>query len=129
LEYLQEKKEGDKISMNSGKRVVLSTIIGVVLAVAMMISISTLTAVEQQPEATRAVEQPPQSIQAQPQPGEPSLENKAAGQEQAAPQDQSVLAANANTSIMVDPTVVATPFALALLAGAGVFLIMKKRVK
>ncbi len=109
------------MAMNSGKRVVLSTILGVVLAAAMIISLSTFTTVEQSPRTVQANVAPSdnQSMKG-------LAESKPA--EQAASQDQWALELG-KTPVTADPTTVGAPFALALLAGVGVFLVVKKRMK
>ncbi|MBI2938635.1 MAG: hypothetical protein HYY22_10575 [Thaumarchaeota archaeon] len=110
------------MSMNGGKRVVLSTILGVVLAAAMIISLSTFT----------TVEQPPRTVQANVAPSDNQSMMKGLAEskpaEQAASQDQWTLELG-KTSVTADPTTVGAPFALALLAGVGVFLVVKRRVK
>ncbi len=106
----------------------LSTILGVVLAAAMIVSLSALTTVEQSPAAMRSAEQPPPEA-APSVKGPGGAEDKSAEQAQEGPQDQMRLATSEAAPVAVDPTMVGTPFALALLAGASVFLLVKKRVK
>src|SRR3990172_7938495 len=109
--------------MNGGKGVVLSTILGVVLAAAMIISLSTFT----------TVEQPPRTVQANVAPSDNQSMMKGLAEskpaEQAASQDQWTLELGKTSVTAADPTTVGAPFALALLAGVGVFLVVKRRVK
>ncbi len=114
------------MAMNGGKRVVLSTILGVVLAAAMIISLSTFATIEQPQQTMRATENPPK---AGPSFAGPSNESIAAGQAQEANQDKLAVISPESISVKIDPVTVGTPFALALLAGVGVFLVVRSRVK
>lgn len=106
----------------------LNTVLGVVLAAAMIISLSMLTTIEQPPQDFQATEK---SLRSQPSIAAPSNESMGAGQlkTKEAPQYQSTLAAPDKISAKIDPVTVGTPFALALLTGVGVFLVVRSRVK
>jgi hypothetical protein len=104
--------------MNTRKRLLMNAIVGIMLATGMIVGLSFFTDVSQQSS----------SMEAQDQLMAPKSSDRALAGE-AVPMEEWDLVAPESESVQVDPATISTPFAVALLAGVSVFLIVRKRVE